>query len=63
MAVTTFDTEEEAIALANDSSYGLAASIYTTNLRRAHRVASAIQAGTVSVNGFSEGDITTPLGI
>lgn len=62
LAVTTFDTEEEAIALANDSSYGLAASLYTSNLKRAQRVAAAIQAGTVSVNGFSEGDITTPFG-
>ena len=62
LAVTTFETEEQAIALANDSAYGLAASLYTTNLRRAQRVASAIRAGTVSVNGFSEGDITTPFG-
>ena len=62
LAVTTFDTEEEAIELANDSSYGLAASVYTSNVRRAQRVSAAIQAGTVSVNGFSEGDITTPFG-
>ncbi len=62
LAVTTFDTEEEAIALANNSTYGLAASLYTSSLKRAQRVAAAIQAGTVSVNGFSEGDITTPFG-
>src|SRR3546814_8519598 len=43
-------------------SYGLAASIYTLDVRRAQRVAGAIRAGTVSVNGFSEGDITTPFG-
>ncbi len=62
LAVTTFDTEDQAIALANDSSYGLAASFYTANLKRAHRVARAIQAGTVSINGFSEGSIATPFG-
>lgn len=62
LAVTSFKTEEEAIALANNSQYGLAASFYTQNLNKALRVASQIQAGTVSINGFSEGDITTPFG-
>ena len=62
LAVTTFETEEEAIALANHTQYGLAASVYTENVHRAQRVASAIRAGTVSINGFSEGDITTPFG-
>lgn len=62
LAVTSFSTEQQAIALANDSEYGLAASLYTNDVRRANRVARAIKAGTVSVNGFSEGDITTPFG-
>ncbi|WHZ19808.1 MAG: Aldehyde dehydrogenase [Rhodanobacteraceae bacterium] len=62
LAVTGFDSEEEAIRLANDTRYGLAASVYTQNVHRAQRVARAIRAGTVSVNGFSEGDITTPFG-
>jgi len=62
LAVTTFETEEEAIQLANQTDYGLAASLYTQNLRRAQRTACRIQAGTVSVNGFSEGDITAPFG-
>ncbi|MEI7729149.1 MAG: aldehyde dehydrogenase [Verrucomicrobiota bacterium] len=62
LSVTAFSTEEEAVAIANDTIYGLAASIYTRDLNRAHRVARAIRAGTVSVNCFSEGDITTPFG-
>ena len=62
LAVITFDTEDEAVALANDTDYGLAASLYTTDVRRAHRVSRAIRAGTVSVNCYSEGDLTTPFG-
>lgn len=62
LAVITFDSEEEAIRLANDTHYGLAASIYTADVRRAHRVSRAIRAGTVSVNCFSEGDMSTPFG-
>lgn len=62
LAVTSFTDEQQAIDLANDSNYGLAASLYTIDVRRANRVARAIQAGTVSVNGFSEGDISTPFG-
>ncbi len=62
LAVTAFETEEEAVALANNSLYGLAASFYTQDLKRACRVANQIQAGMVSINGFSEGDITTPFG-
>ncbi|MBP6116481.1 MAG: aldehyde dehydrogenase [Neisseriaceae bacterium] len=62
LAVSTFSTEAEAIALANDTHYGLAASFYSQNVKRTMRVARAIKAGTVSVNGFSEGDISTPFG-
>lgn len=62
LAITTFSSEEEAVQLANNSSYGLAASFYTQNIHRAHRIAKKIRAGTVSVNGFSEGSIATPFG-
>lgn len=62
LAVTSFNTEDEAVALANDTHYGLAASFYTQNIHQAMKVAQRINAGTVSVNGFSEGNITTPFG-
>ena len=62
LAVTTFDTVEEAIDLANDSVYGLAAAVYTDDLRRALRVARAIHAGVVTVKCFGEGDVSTPFG-
>lgn len=62
LSVLTFNTEGEAIALANDTQYGLTASLYSQNVSRAHRVARALRAGTVSVNCFSEGDATTPFG-
>lgn len=54
LVVTPFDTEEEAVALANDSDYGLGAYIHTTNLARAHRVAGQMLAGQVQVNGSGE---------
>jgi len=62
LAVTPFDTEDEAIALANASPYGLAASLWTDDLRRAHRVAGRLQAGTVSVNTVDALDVTVPFG-
>lgn len=54
LAVTPFDTEEEAIALANGSDYGLGAYVHTENLRRAHSVSKQIQAGMIHVNGGGE---------
>ncbi|MEI7291143.1 aldehyde dehydrogenase [Paraburkholderia tropica] len=62
LAVTTFTDLDEAIALANDSVYGLAASVYTSNLNHAIRLSREIRAGVVTVNCFGEGDITTPFG-
>lgn len=62
VAVLGFDTEEEAIAMANDTEYGLAATVWTRDVNTAVRVARAVHAGTVAINGFSEGDITTPFG-
>jgi gamma-glutamyl-gamma-aminobutyraldehyde dehydrogenase len=57
-----FSTIDEGVAIANDTQYGLAASLYTDNVHTAHRVSRALRAGTVSVNCYSEGDITTPFG-
>ncbi len=62
LAVQTFETPEEAIAMANDTEYGLAASIFTGSNKTAHMAARAIKAGTVAVNCYGEGDITTPFG-
>jgi len=62
LSVIPFDSEEEAVRLANETNYGLAASLYTDDLNCAHRVAKAIRAGTVSVNCYSEGDYAVPFG-
>ena len=62
LSVLTVDSFDEAIQLANDTEYGLAASIFTSNVKRAIRGARAIRAGTVTVNSFGEGDNATPFG-
>ena len=62
LAVIPVDSDEEAVAVANDTNYGLAASLHTRDISKAHRFARAIRAGVVSVNSFSEGDLTTPFG-
>jgi len=62
VSVLSFSSEAEAIHIANDTEYGLAASVFTHDLDCAHRMARAVRAGTVSVNCYSEGSIATPFG-
>ncbi|MEM6276169.1 MAG: aldehyde dehydrogenase [Pseudomonadota bacterium] len=62
LAIIPFDTEDEAVAMANDSVYGLAASVWTDNLSRAIRVADKLHAGTVSVNTVDALSAQTPFG-
>ena len=62
LSILTVKTWEEAIAKANDTEYGLAASVFSANGKKALRAARAIKAGTVTVNCFGEGDMSTPFG-
>ena len=62
LAILRFRDEAEAIRIANDTSYGLQASVWSSHLDRAHRVARALRAGTVHVNQYDEDDITVPFG-
>ena len=60
--VAPFDTEEQAVSMANDTKYGLAASIWTTNLRRGHRIAQQMNVGITWVNCWFLRDLRTPFG-
>ena len=62
LALIPVQSTEQAIAVANDTPYGLAASVFTRDIKRALRAARSIRAGTVTVNCYGEGDITTPFG-
>ena len=62
VAVTPFDTEEEAIRLANGTKYGLAAYLWTSDLKRAHRVAAAVESGMTWINSHNVRDLRTPFG-
>jgi gamma-glutamyl-gamma-aminobutyraldehyde dehydrogenase len=62
LAVLPFDTEEEAIALANSTPYGLAGAVWTSGLSRAHRMVAAVRTGVMHVNTYGGADGTVPLG-
>ena len=62
LAVLPFRDADDAVRLARDTSYGLAAAVWTSDLRTAHRVSRSVPAGTVWVNCYEEGDLTVPFG-
>ncbi|WP_304458175.1 aldehyde dehydrogenase [Alicyclobacillus sendaiensis] len=62
VTVQPFDTEDEVIRLANDTHYGLSATLWTSNLKRAHRVAGELEAGVIWVNTWFLRDLRTPFG-
>ena len=62
LAVQTYDSLDEGIALANGTSYGLGAAVWTQGLSHAHRVSRALRAGTVWVNCYDDSDVTVPFG-
>jgi 4-(gamma-glutamylamino)butanal dehydrogenase len=62
VVVIPFETEAEAVRLANDTVYGLAAAVWTRDMRAAHRLSGAIRAGTVWVNAYDRSSLATPFG-
>lgn len=62
LSVIAFDHAEEAVHIANDTDYGLAAAVWTSNLSRAYQLAKALRAGSVWMNQCDGGDMTAPFG-
>lgn len=62
LSVISFETAEEAVKLANNSSYGLAAAVWTRDISKAHKTAKALRAGSVWINNWDGGDMTMPFG-
>jgi 4-(gamma-glutamylamino)butanal dehydrogenase len=62
LSIIPFETEDEALQIANGSDYGLASAVWTSNLSRAHRMVRGIHAGVVHVNTYGGSDLTVPLG-
>ncbi len=62
LCIIPFKDEAQAVSIANDSPYGLQAGVWSSNINRAHRVARALQAGTVHVNQYDDDDMTVPFG-
>ena len=62
VSVLSYAGESEALSLANQTDYGLAATVWSRDIDAAIRMARGVRAGTVAINGYSEGDITTPFG-
>jgi aldehyde dehydrogenase (NAD+) len=62
VVITSFKTEEEALELANDTTYGLGSAVFTQDITRGHRIAKKIEAGMVWINSSNDSDYRVPFG-